>query len=906
MQVTTTAGNSPRSESFEVTGVTTLPVINTVSLSTGSPIAFQPFSAVINGANLVPGNTRVFFCPGQSDTCQQHPASAVSVLSDKSLSVASITLASGSWQIYLQTSSGASNRSNPFLVEPPMVQPVISLLSLNPAIPQTNEPFSATITGTGFVAGSTQIFFCTSGTTVCTAVASSNLIVNSATSISLSGLRLQSGSWQFYVQTPGGQSSRSVSFTVQSPVGSPSITSQNWGVPGVVANQSSSVTINGTGFTVGGTRVFVCVAGTETCFEHPPDRISVNNSTNLTLSGIFLLAGSWEIYVQTPAGRSGRTPPFTVRVGNVAMPTVTGYAWNPSAPSVSAFSGTVTGTNFVAGGTQVFFCVTGTVTCFPHPLENIRVTSATTLTLTSVFLMPGSWQVQIQTSGGTSERSASFSVSSVAVELPGISTFTPVPSSLTEGTSFNATITGTNFVDGSTQVYFCENEGVSCSEILSSTIRVTSSTSISLSGVVLAAGTWQVFVKTPSGSSNRSSAFVVLPRLVKPTISGFSWSPSPISNQPFGGRVDGANFSLTNTSVFFCQTGTTNCTQLAREKVLVTSTTSISLREVVLNGGSWQLYVVTDGGTSTLSGIFNVSAPPQFIPTIANVSWSNAVLVSNLPFSGVVTGTNFVTAGTQVFFCRDLNQTCIRHPIEGVRVTSPTSLTVSNALLTGGSWQIYLQTTIGVSNRSLSFTVTEPESPLPSISGFTWTTAAPASSQSFSGTINGNNFVVGGTLVFFCISGTSSCNQLLPSQVRVVDTRTINISNVTLASGSWQFYVRTTTGNSSRSNGFTVFTPTGGPIQPTVVSITWVPSVPFSSTAFGGVLRGTNFSTNETRVFACTYPSNNCLQLSTDSVKVDGSTEIKLTNVRLTKGTWQIYVDTPSGISNRTRTFNVM
>lgn len=905
-QVTTSGGVSPRSDQFEVLAVTAQPVINNVTLSTSSPTAFQPFSAVISGANFIRGNTRVFFCPDRSDVCQQHATTAVSVTSDRSLSIASITLASGLWQIYLQTTAGTSSRSTPFAVESAMMQPSIASLSVTPTIPQTNEPFSAIITGSGFVPGNTQLFVCTNGTTNCNAVSTANYSVSSANSISLSGLRLQSGTWQFYVQTPGGQSGRSAFFTVQSPVGSPSITGQNWGVTGVLANQASSVTISGTGFTTTGTQVFVCVAGTETCFEHPPDRITVNGPTSLTLNGIFLLAGSWEIYIQTPAGRSGRTSSFTVRFGNTATPTITGYTWSPAVPSISsAFSGTINGTNFITGGTQVFFCVTGTVTCFPHPLENIRVISSTTLSVSSVFLMPGSWQVYVQTSGGVSERSTSFAVSSVVVETPALNSFTPAASTLMEGTAFNATIAGSNFVDRATRVFFCENEGSSCTEVLTSNIGVVSATSISLNGVVLAAGTWQVYVRTPTGTSNRSSAFVVMPRLVLPRVTGFSWSPSPVSNQPFGGRIDGSNFIVAKTQVFICQTGTNSCTQLASEKITVTSTSSISLRNITLNGGSWQLYVVTDGGTSERSGSFNVGAPPQFMPTVGNVSWTSVALVSNLPFNGVVTGTNFVTSGTQVFFCRDLNETCLRHPIEGVRVTSPTSLTISNVLLTGGSWQLYLQTTIGVSNRSQSFRVTEPESPLPSISGFNWTPEAPVSNQSFSGTISGSNFA-NGALVFFCISGTSSCTPLTPGQIRVVDPRTISISNVTLASGNWQFYVRTAQGNSSRSNGFSVFTPTGGPIQPTLVSVTWIPLVPLSTSALSGVLRGTNFVANLTKVFACTYPSNSCVQIPAESIKLVSPSEINISNVRLTKGTWNLYAETPNGVTNRTRTFNVM
>jgi hypothetical protein len=79
------------------------------------------------------------------------------------------------------------------------------------------------------------------------------------------------------------------------------------------ANQAFGGTVTGTGFVIGGTRVFFCIANSTTCYEQPPAGINVTSSTKLTLSNVRLSAGYWQSYVQTSAGKSGKSTNFYVR-----------------------------------------------------------------------------------------------------------------------------------------------------------------------------------------------------------------------------------------------------------------------------------------------------------------------------------------------------------------------------------------------------------------------------------------------------------------------------------------------------------------------------------------------------------------------------------------------------------------
>jgi RHS repeat-associated protein len=120
-------------------------------------------------------------------------------------------------------------------------------------------------------------------------------------------------------------------------------------------------------------------------------------------------------------------------------PTITNYSWNIAPVDHQNFSGTITGTGFVLG-TRVFFCVSGTSTCYEQPQAGIIVNNAGTLNVSNVNLGAGSYQIYVQTAAGSSNKSTSFTVATATSTQPALSVS---PSSAPLGTTFS--FTGVNF-----------------------------------------------------------------------------------------------------------------------------------------------------------------------------------------------------------------------------------------------------------------------------------------------------------------------------------------------------------------------------------------------------------------------------------------------------------------------------
>ena len=208
---------------------------------------------------------------------------------------------------------------------------------------------------------------------------------------------------------------------------------------------------------------------------------------------------------------------------------------------------------------------------------------------------------------------------------------------------------------------------------------------------------------TPTPTSTPTPTPTPSPSPSPPTITGYSWTSTPTSGQPFNGTITGTGFVINGTQVWFCQAGTNSCYQHPAAGVSVTNANSLNVSNVNLSAGSWQIYVVTSAGQSARSSTFTVQAAPS-PPTITGYSWTSTP-IGGQPFNGTITGTGFVINGTQVWFCQAGTNSCYQHPAAGVSVTNANSLNVSNVNLSSGSWQFYLQTSVGQSARSTVFTV---------------------------------------------------------------------------------------------------------------------------------------------------------------------------------------------------------
>ena len=536
------------------------------------------------------------------------------------------------------------------------------------------------------------------------------------------------------------------------------------------------------------------------------DFSSVHSGNSESISITNPAAGDWYLDVSAVATYSG----VTLTVGAGGGPTVTGYTWTSTPTPNQPFSGTITGTGF-SSPIVVWFCPSSG-SCQQLAASQVTLNSATNLSVTGVTLAAGSWQVYVQTNGGPSGRSASFTVGPAGPPTVTGYTWTTTP---TPNQPFSGTITGTNF-SLPIVIWFCPSSG-NCQQLAGSQVTLNSATSLSVTGVTLAAGSWQVYVQTNGGPSGRSASFTVGPTGA-PTVTGYTWTTTPASNQPFSGTISGTNFS-SPIAVWFCPSSG-SCLQLAASQVTLYSATSLGVSNVILaTAGSWQVYVQTNGGPSARSMPFTVvqSGGTGGGPTVISYSW-NTTPTANQPFSGTITGTGFYLP-IVVWFCPS-SGSCQQLASSQVTLNSATSLGVTGVTLTAGSWQLYVQTNSGPSAHSTPFVVQAAGTgSAPTVTGYTWTTT-PTANQPFSGTITGTGFF-SPIVVWFCPS-SGSCQQLASSQVTLNSDTSLGVTGVTLTAGSWQLYVQTNGGPSARSTTFVV--QSAG--VPTISNLTVTTSVP--------------------------------------------------------------------------------
>jgi len=708
------------------------------------------------------------------------------------------------------TSTYLTNSPKSLTCAPPV--PTISGYSWS-STPTANQPFNGTITGSGFVFG-TRVFFCVNGSSTCYEHPSAGISVNSTTSLGVSNVNLGTGSYQIYVQTSGGQSGRSAAFNVQSTPTPPTISNYSWNST-PTANQPFGGTITGTGF-ASGIRVFFCVNGTSTCYEHPSAGIAVNGSTSLSVSNVNLGGGSYQIYVQTSAGQSARSTAFTVQA---ALPTITNYSWNSTPTANQSFGGTITGTGF-ASGIRVFFCVNGTGTCYEHPSAGITVNNSTSLSLSNINLGSGSYQIYVQTSAGQSARSTAFTVQSITPTITGYSwNSTPTPNE-----PFGGTISGTGFASGA-RVFFCVNGTATCYEQPSAGITVNSSTVMSLINVNLGSGSYQIYVQTSAGQSARSTAFTVQSPL--PTITTYSWASTPTANQVFGGTITGTGF-ISGIRVFFCVSSTATCYEHPSVGVILNGSTSLSVSNVNLGSGSWQVYVQTSAGQSARSTAFTVQAGAQ--PVITGISPSS---LTSKPTDQNVTvfGNNFqqnLTVG--VTFPNGGGATLSGTQIQSV---TPNSFVMRITLGASGTWSIRVNSPDGGQSGTFNFAVQSAVQP-PGVYSLNPSSLFVNSSDQ-DVVVSGSNFQpnLTATVTFPGGGGTT----LSGAQIQNV-TNSSFILRITLgATGAWSLRVNNPDGGQSPIFNFSV---ASGGQNPTISSIN--PGSPVAGGADQNVIiSGTNF-----------------------------------------------------------------
>lgn len=423
-----------------------------------------------------------------------------------------------------------------------------TVLSISPAYGNSAGGTSVTITGAGFLAGTSVMI----GGNNCAVTAETSTTITCTTTAGSAGasdVQVTNNDSQFGTKTGA--------FTY---LDAPTVASIS-PVAGSV-NGGATVTITGTNFYTGAS---VSLGG--------------SSCTVLTLT-------STTITCRTNAHAAASV---AVDVTNVDAQTTSGsaYEYRPAptvtsvSPSIGPVAGgtsiTVTGTGFVAGATVTV----GSSDC------TVSATTATSITCTTTLsLVSGS--VAVKVTNPDDLQQGSKSTAFIYLMAPTITSVSPAIGALAGGTTI--TLTGTNFYPGA-QVQL---DGVDCTAE-----SVNSDTSMTCVTPAHVAGTIDVSVANPDAqSATKVGAFTYQG---PPTITGIS----PGSGRLAGGTavsISGTNF-FSGASV---KIGGNTCTSLT-----VVSSTSISCTTPPGVGGTADVMVTNaDGQTDTSLGLYTYQAGP--------------------------------------------------------------------------------------------------------------------------------------------------------------------------------------------------------------------------------------------------------------------------------------------------------
>ena len=460
---------------------------------------------------------------------------------------------------------------------------VPTVTAISPALGSTAGGTSVTITGTGFT-GATAVSF--------GAVAAASFTVNSATSISAVA-PAGTGTVDVTVTTAGGTTAISAAdqYTYY-PV--PTVSAISPDVGSTIGG--TTVAVTGTSFT-GATAVkFGNTAASS---------FTVNSATSITATAPAESAGNVYVYVTNSVGTSVANP--ANQYTYIAPPVVTGIS-----PASSTYLGgttvTITGTGF-ANITAVYF---GAV-----PAASFTVNSSTQIAAVTPAESAATVDITVISSVvGSSATSAADQ--HTFLSLPTLSSISPVNGRTSGGTA--VTITGTNFT-GATAVNF--------GAVTAAGFTINSASQITATTPAEAAGTVDVTVTTPSGTTATTAADLFT--FAAPTVTlavpsttlidyAITTSFTPITGQ---GGIGTLSYSVTP----------------ALPSGLIYSTTSgaITGTPTVLSAAASYTVTVTDsnGATATASFSLAIVAPTITItPASLSAGVAEAAYSQTLASSG--------------------------------------------------------------------------------------------------------------------------------------------------------------------------------------------------------------------------------------------------------------------------------
>jgi hypothetical protein len=593
----------------------------------------------------------------------------------------------------------------------------------------------------------------------------------------------------------------------------------------------TAVTITGSGFT-GATAVnFGSIAATA---------FTVLSDGAILASAPAAAPGTIDVTVTTPSGTSSTSSADHFTYTTASPPAVTGV----SPASGNILGGTlvtITGSGFT-GASEVDFG--------GNPASGLTVNSDSQITVTTPPHPAGTVDVQVVTPAGTSGPASGDRFTYTAGSPPTVTGLSPTGGSSAGGTS--VTITGTGFTGAS---------GVSFGGVPASSFTVTSPTSITAVSPPEAAGTVDVTVATPGGTSATGSGdqFTV-------TSAG---APAVTSLGTTGGSTAGgtlvgiSGYGFTGaSSVAFGTAGAASFTVVSDTLIIAVSPPHTA--------GTVDVTVTTPAGTSATGLADQFTYTAAGTPVIGGLSPSTGTTPGGNAV--VITGSGF-TGATAVSFGA---------VAAGFTVNADNSITAVAPPEAAGTVDVTVTTPSGTSSAVSAdhYTYTNVSGPVPAVSGVSPATGSTAGGQAV--TITGTGFT-GATAVKF---GTTA------AAFTIVSDTTLTATAPAGSAGTVDVTVTTNNGTSPTSPPADQFTWLGTP-APSITSLS-----PGNGTTAGGTsvtITGTNFSGATAVLFG---------GVAAASFTVNSGTSITATSPALPAGSVGVTVTTPSGASNAS-TFTV-
>jgi hypothetical protein len=714
IQVTTTAGTSaPVSADHFTVSAASAPTVS--SLGTSSGMTAGGTSVNITGTNFT-GATEVDFGT---------IAAAFTVNSSTSITATAPPQAAGTVDVTVTTYAGTSaTGSSDHFTYTAASAPTVGAVTASSGSAAGGDV--VTVTGTN-LAGATKVSFGSTDTTSFQVLSASALLVTSPAGAA--------GTVDVTVTTYAGTSATSSAdqFTYNA-VSTPSITSLSTSSGstggGTLVTISGSHFLDATGLTIGNTPVaFTVVSENTIVITAPP-----------------MAAGTYDITVSAPGVTSALGSADRFEVDAAIAPAVTSLGTS-SGSSAGGTSVTITGTNFTGASGVSFGTVAATFT----------VVSDTSIVAVSPSQPTGTVDVIVTTPTGTSLVSSSDHFTYSSASAPTVSSVTPSSGSTAGGTS--VTILGSHFT-GATAVNFGT---VSAS--------FTFQTDGYLTAVVpaQAAGTVDVTVVTPSGTSSTSSSdHYTYSAASAPTVTSVTTNGVGTA----GGDqivVFGSNFTGAS-AVNFGSTAALSFTVL--------SATALTAISPAGSATTVDITVVTPSGTSSTGSADHFTYSAGSAPTVTSLATSSGSSAGGAVV--IITGTNF-TGATSVSFGSVPATTFI--------VNSSTQITAVSPSEAAGTFDVTVTTPYGTSATSSSDQFTYSAASAPSVTG-----VSPSKGPSAGGTwvtITGSNFTGATSVMFGSVAASSfrvnddgSIVALSPAESAATVDITVTTASGTSSTGS--------------------------------------------------------------------------------------------------------------------------